>query len=66
MDPRTIQGYGDKYLVYPDGRVTRVGSDGEEVEVAQWGEPPRVTLYRLGRRWQPRVSTLLERVGFEK
>jgi hypothetical protein len=59
VEPKLIPGYGDKYRVYPDGRVYRGEAN---TEVPWFDDPPRVCLYRLGKRWQPRVATLVERL----
>lgn len=60
-EPRLIPEYGTKYRVWPDGRVER-RHQSKWVEVSQWDDPPRVTLFRLGTRWQPRVHTLVDRL----
>ncbi len=59
-EARKIPGYGSKYLVSEDGRVLRLNDDDIYEDVAQRGDPPRVTLYRLGKRYRPYVHSLVE------
>lgn len=68
MEARRIPGYGEKYLITRDGKIRRRvdGSWNTYVDVAQWGDPARVTLYRVGYRWQPLVSTVLDRTFGEE
>lgn len=61
---REIEPYEGKYRIWSDGRVERRTAAERWVEVKQFGDPPRVTLFRLGQRWRPYVKTLLDRVGF--
>lgn len=61
---RPIEGYGDKYLVGEDGVIFRNDED-TLTRVAQFGDPPRVTLYRNGKRYQPYVKTLVRRLFTE-
>lgn len=46
--------------LYRQGR-----GDGVWRQVAAWGEPKRVTLYRLGERWRPYLHTLVARAKDE-
>lgn len=58
-EARVVPGYNGKYRITREGVILR----GNET-VSQWGDPPRVTLYQRGKRYQPYVHVLLRRAGW--